>query len=111
MVLDEKSLYEDFEIFDNQVTIFCSVTVQNDSKHAKEFQMLADFTEDVKTGLLTEANLVGYQKDTNRDTFKIEGEQECTYQVVFTGDFAGTMKIENRNLPKIELIEIEDILE
>lgn len=61
---------------------------------------------DVDLGLLKQDNLKGYNQDLTSDKITIEKKTTKTFSVMFVGDFAGTNKKYDRNLPEIVITTI-----
>lgn len=106
-IVKGKSFFSDFYIQKGKVYIKCELTIINSSKNNKEFQLYAILKDDKKLGLLKEDNLKGYNKEITNDKFMIAKKTTKTFSVVFIGDFAGTNKKHDRNLPEIKIVVLK----
>ena len=101
----EESFYCDFEVKDDKVLIYCTILIENPTNAEADIMLSANFENDVKSGLLKESPLDGYQSDLETKTFKlVEGDNRV--DVVFMGEYAGTYQKHDRLLPEIQLIVV-----
>lgn len=99
----QESWYSDFYVEDGKVYIKCNITVENSGDDSCRIGFKGDFSENVKTGLLKEAELYGYAEDYETSVF-VAPKGKHTIAVTFIGDFGGTLKKANRNLPHISMV-------
>lgn len=106
-IVKDTSYFSDFYIEGEKVYIKCELTIKNYSSVDKSFQLSAILKDDVKLGLLKSENLKGYNQELTNDKFTIEKKTTETFSVIFVGDFAGTNRKHDRNLPEIVITTIE----
>lgn len=108
VVLDDESFFDKYEVIDNEVHIYCIVSLKNNSSDSKKVKLLGDFQEEVNIGLLKEDTLEAYFVEDASSTIVIKGNSTIKYiKVEFVGEYAGNAIMSNRLLPKIEVIEID----
>jgi len=107
-IVKDTSYFSDFSVDGEKVYIKCEFTLKNSSSNDNMFQLNAIMKDDVELGLLKEENLEGYNQNLTSDKFTIGKNETKTYSVIFVGDFAGTNKKHDRNLPKIVITTIEE---
>lgn len=105
-LLREASFFNDFYIKNGKVYVDCNITVYNKNNKEKCIKLLAHMEEDFDNGLLKDKEVYGYDKQGN-DEFLLPANLKKEYRVIFIGDFAGKKEKENRNLPQIEIIQID----
>ena len=99
----QESFYSDFFVSNNKVYIKCILTINNTTEDDVNASFIGYFYEDVKTGLLKNAELKGYEDDFETSSFSIpKGKHNLT--VTFIGEFAGNNQKSNRQLPDIRII-------
>lgn len=108
LIIKDTSCFSDFSVEGEKVYIECELTIKNSSLEDKTFQLNAIMKDDVELGLLKEENLKGYSQDLTSDKFTVEKKTTKTFSIVFVGDFAGTNKKHDRNLPEIVITTIND---
>lgn len=106
-IVKDTSYFSDFSVEGEKVYIKCELEFKNSSSEDTTFQLKAIMKDDVELGLLKEENLTGYSQDLTSDKFTIEKKTTRTFSVVFVGDFAGTNKKHDRNLPEIVITTVE----
>lgn len=99
----DSSYFSDFIVENDKVYIRCSITIKNTYKADKTVILSANMTDDVNTGLLNEAKIYSLNEDGSISDFIIKGESQQTFNVVFTGDFAGTNIKHDKLLPDITI--------
>ena len=94
-LVPEESSYSDYYVKNGNVYINCILTV--DSKNDCKISFEGKFEEEVEIGLLTETKIKTAPFDIKKGKQSID--------VTFVGDFGGTNKKTNRNLPDITIIQ------
>lgn len=108
IILDEKSYFNDYIVENDTVKINCVITLENKSDIEKTVKIIADFEEEVDLGLLKKANLTAYFLLEKSEELILPPHSTRKYlDVVFTGEYGGKTKMKNRNLPKLEVVEID----
>lgn len=108
VVIDDESFFDEFEVIDNEVHIYCVVSLKNNSSESKKVKLLGNFQEEVDIGLLKEDNLEAYFMEDASSTIVIDGNSTIKYiKVEFVGEYAGKAIMRNRLLPQIKVIEID----
>lgn len=109
MVIEDESFFSDFEVIDNEVHIYCVVSLKNDSSDIKKVKLAGNFQKEVEKGLLKETSLEACFIESAADCVVVEGNSTVKYlKVEFVGEYAGNSSMSNRMLPPIEVIEAED---
>lgn len=93
-IVEDESFYSDYYVENEKVYINCTLTICSSKDQTVSF--VGNFEADAETGLLTEETL----KTTSLDIKK--GKQ--IIDVTFVGEFGGTNKKANRNLPDISVL-------
>lgn len=106
-IVKDASYFSDFYVEGEKVYNKCELTIKNFSSVDKSFQLNAILKDDVELGLLKSENLKGYSPELTNDKFTVEKKTTKTYSIVFVGDFAGTNRKHDRNLPEIVITTIE----
>ena len=107
VLLKKESYFNQFYIKGNKVCVDCNIVLHNQSDKVKKVKLLAHMKEDADNGLLKDTEVNGYDKNEN-DVFVLPANSKEEYKVNFIGDFAGKEEKRNRNLPEIEIIEVEN---
>lgn len=108
IVIDEESFFDDFEIINDEVHIYCIVSLRNYGTNGKKIKILGDFQEEVNIGLLKERDLEAYFMEEASNAIVIEGNSTLKYvKIEFVGEYAGNAIMSNRLLPQIKIIEID----
>lgn len=102
-IIKKDSYFSDFNVRNDKVYIKCVVTIKNTYNDNKKINLYAIMDDDVNIGLLKEEQIFALNDDDTKAEYKIKGNSEETFDVVFTGDFAGVMKKHDKLLPKIEI--------
>lgn len=109
IVIEDESFFSDFEVIDNEVHIYCVVSLKNDSSDIKKVKLTGNFQKEVEKGLLKEASLEACFIESAADSVVVEGNSTVKYiKVEFVGEYAGNSSMSNRMLPPIEVIETEE---
>ncbi len=108
IVIEEESFFDDFEIVNDEVHIYCIVSLRNYSINDKKIKISGNFQEEVNIGLLKESDLEAYFMEEASNAIVIEGNSTLKYvKVEFVGEYAGNAILSNRSLPQIKVIEID----
>lgn len=107
VVILEESYLNDFIVESDTVQINCVISIKNRSDTDKTIKIIGDFADEIDTGLLTERELTGIFVDKNTNAITIPANSSLkNISVVFYGEYGGTEKMKDRNLPDIEIIEV-----
>ena len=101
-----ESWFDDYEIHDNKVVIYCTIKVINHSNKEKEFSISGNFQNEQKTKLITERELQAYDVSNGHNSFQVEEQSIALLKIKFIGSFAGNPIKMNRLLPSLSLIDI-----
>lgn len=102
-IIKKESYYSNFHVKDGKVYIECVITIKNNYNYKKAINLSARFDEDVNTGLLKQAKIYALSSSNIKEKFEIKQNSKETFEVVFSGDFGGTMKKHDRTLPDINI--------
>lgn len=106
-VIEDESYLEKFEVIDQEVHIYCTVSLINKSGDDKAVRLLGDFQEEVKIGLLQEKHLEAYFMEEGSNTIIIKGNSTIkNVKVVFVGEYAGNAAMSSRMLPQMKVFEV-----
>ena len=105
-ILKEKSYFHEFEVINEKVLIRCNIFIKNNTKNNVSFKINAIFKDDVRTGLIKQEILEGYNEDLETNIFTISANEIVNFTVIFLGEFAGQYQKHNRELPKKINIDI-----
>lgn len=107
-IVKDESFLSEFEVTDNEVHIYCVVSLRNNSSSSKAVKLAGNFEKEVENGLLKEDSLEAYFIEDNNNSVIIAGDSDIKYiKIEFVGEYAGNAALSNRTLPYIEVIEIE----
>lgn len=107
-VINKESFFDEYEIIDDEVHIYCMISLRNNSSKTKKVKILGDFQKEVDIGLLKENNLEAYFVEEASSVIVIDGNSTLKYvKVEFVGEYAGNAIMSNRLLPQIKVIEID----
>ena len=98
----EESFFSSFDVENEKVYIYCNVLIKNPNRGESEITLVGVFEDDVKNGLLKEANLKGYSTDGTTSTFKV-AQGDNWIEVVFVGEFSEKNEKLDRSLPVIQI--------
>ena len=105
-VMYDKSSFSDFNVVGDKIHINCEIVVKNTDSQAKTFKMTAAMKEEVSLGMLKSADVPGYSVNLTTDEFKLPGDSEFSFYVVFIGDFAGSFTKTDRLPPTVTITEV-----
>lgn len=102
------SQFNHFEVIEDDVIFYCTICIENTSNTTYDIQIYGVFDFDVKGGLIKDSRMLGHTMSNPTDTIfhVIPGEQ--TYQVVFSGEYAGRPVKHDRLLPELEIVFIDE---
>lgn len=107
-IVNNKSYFSDFLIDGDVVELYCHVEVNNLSGATTPVQIQGDFEEDMLGGLLSDRFLNAYMADDQSEsTFLLEPGINSV-DLVFRGKYGGSDIKQNRLLPPIMIIPLED---
>lgn len=107
-VINKESFFDEYEIIDDEVHIYCMISLRNNSSKTKKVKILGDFQKEVDIGLLKENNLEAYFVEEASSVIVIDGNSTLKYvKVEFVGEYAGNAIMSNRLLSQIKVIEID----
>lgn len=108
VIVKDESFLSEFEVTNNEVHIYCVVSLKNNSSSSKEVKLAGNFEKEAENGLLKENNLEAYFIEDNTNSVVIAGNSDIKYiEIEFVGEYAGNAALSNRMLPYIEVIEIK----
>ena len=104
-IVNETSFFSDYELKNDKVYIYCTVTVKNNLDTAQQIMIQGDFADDYLSGFVKDKILCAYDKDNlDNNMFIIMANSEQMLKVCFIGDWGGKVKTkQNRLLPEIQL--------
>lgn len=106
VIVEDESFLSDFEVIDNEVHIYCEISLKNNNSDSKEVKLIGNFQKEVDNGLLIEDNLEAYFIEEAADSIVVEGDSNIrNVKVEFVGEYGGNPAMSNRMLPCIEVIE------
>ena len=107
IILQEKSYLSEYEVINDEVHIYCVVSLYNQGDSAADIKLIGDFSQEVKGGLLAESELEAYFTDLSADYVTIERGASMDYlNIEFVGKYAGTSQMSSRNLPAIRILNV-----
>ena len=107
IILQEKSYLSEYEVINDEVHIYCVVSLYNQGNSAANVKLIGDFSQEVKGGLLVESELEAHFTDLSADYVTIESETSMDYvNIEFVGKYAGTSQMSSRNLPAIRILNV-----
>lgn len=108
VILEKESFLSGFEVINNEVHIYCEVSLKNSSSDAKKVKLTGNFRKEVKSGLLKEDSLEACFTEFGADNIVVEGNSsKKNIKIDFMGEYAGNPHMRNRLLPDIEVVEIK----
>ena len=105
-IIENKSFLSDFEVIQNEVHIYCVVSLENNSSETKKIKLVGNFENEVDNGLLISNNLEAHFIEADSNVINIEGTSNINYlKIEFVGECAGGSVMSSRSLPQIDIIE------
>lgn len=106
-LLKSESFFDKFDVKGDKVYIKCFLTIQNSSSYDKYINLSANLKRDAANGLLKSPIVSGVNK-RGSDKFLIKANSTKGYNITFIGEFGGTLQKLTRNLPPIEIKEVDN---
>ena len=107
IVLDEEgSYFDNFFVLEGKVYFHCTLVLQNNTDQDITVKIRGDFQKDFASGLLTEAKLMALSGNQEDSFVLAPGENEL--KVVFIGDHGGYSIKQDRLLPEIEILRVNE---
>jgi hypothetical protein len=75
-IVAEDSFFSDYEVINDEVMFYCTITFKNDYNEDKVINIFASSDEDIETGLLAEARMPGYKSDDFESVFLIPASSQ-----------------------------------
>lgn len=105
-VIKNKSYFDTFEIEDDETSIYCVLSIKNNSNEKISFSINADFEKDYESGLVTDRVITGIWEESGERVVTLNAGEELLYKkIVFKSQNNGCDVKNSRNLPKIEISE------
>lgn len=105
-IIENKSFLSDFGVIENEVHIYCVVSLENNSSETKKIKLVGNFENEVDNGLLISNNLEAHFIEADSNVINIEGTSNINYlKIEFVGECAGGSVMSSRSLPQIDIIE------
>ena len=105
-VVYDKSSFSDFNVVGGKLHINCEIVVKNTDAQAKTFKLTASMPDEAALGMLNAENVPGYAVNLTDDTFKLPGDSEFSFFVVFIADFTGPFSKADRLPPRVVITEV-----
>lgn len=102
-IITNESSYSSYYVQNDKVYINCTITIRNDTDETKKFSLCADMNDDFKGRLLKQAKIYAYNND-KKAIYTLKSDTIQTYNVVFVGDFGGSLQKHDELLPQIEIL-------
>lgn len=97
---------DDFAIENAFVVFECQLDVKNSANAEKKFEIVGNFSEDQKSGLIIEKELIAVDPETASTAFRLDASSEKHITIRFVGTYAENPVKENRNPPELSIREI-----
>jgi len=118
-LVESESALRGFEVIDQKVHVMCTITLESTFDEDKTVELAALMPMEVELGLLQAPKLYavqfrrirtanGYIRDVEGSKLVVPAESQMDFNVTFIGDFAGTVKKQDRFLPEIEITILSD---
>lgn len=96
----------DYYVDADNVHIICVVVLENRSNNDITVTINARSQEDVTTGLLTNADLTGFNSESSNQFFTVPAEKKQEYIIDFYGEYGGTNQKYDRLIPDELVVSI-----
>ena len=107
VILEDRSLLNDFEVIGDAVYVRCTVSLENRGSDPATVKLVGDFSQEVEGGLLKEGTLAGHFVEQDADRIQVDGNSQLRYlEVEFVGEFAGNAKMSSKLFPAITVMEV-----
>ena len=107
---ESRSWLRGFYVADDMVIIKCNIFVENQSNQAERVIMLGTFVADCKGGLLKESQLLGCAEEYPKGIVFLIPPGGAEFNVDFIGTYGGVSEKQNRLIPEIQLIPVQDAI-
>ena len=107
-ICSDGSWLGDYTITGDQVDFFCTVKIKNTGSEEQKINLYGDFSEDMAGALLKTGRLIAHPADDPAGTVLSVLPGEHAYEVVFTGEYAGTPVKQDRLLPPLEIVPLTE---
>ena len=107
-ICSDGSWLGDYTITGGQVDFFCTVKIKNTGSEEQKINLYGDFSEDMAGGLLKTGRLIAHPADDPAGTVLSVLPGEHAYEVVFTGEYAGTPVKQDRLPPPLEIVPLTE---
>ena len=105
-IREEQSWFSDFVVSEKIVTLKCHVCIENSTKETQTVCLLANFQEDVQTGLIKEAELLATSQNAPSNLLFLLQPGTNNFDIYFMGTFNGNFIKNDRMLPDIRIIKV-----
>lgn len=106
----DQSWLRGFYVMDSTVKIKCRLFIENQSDHDTSVMIVGQFSADQKAGLLQESQLLGCAEEYPYGTVFTVPSGGAWFNVDFIGTHGGTNRKQNRLIPEIQLIVVQQPL-
>lgn len=107
-VIDSKSNLKSFEITNGETRIMCELTLENKTDKDMTISVKAHFTDDYKSGLVSDEYIVGEWDETGEKSITIKAGETVKYAgISFYSTNNGCDTMSSRLLPDLIIDEIE----
>lgn len=108
-ICSDGSWLGDYTITGDQVDFFCTAKIKNTGSEEQKINLYGDFSEDMAGGLLKTGRLIAPSgRRSRRDGAFRPARESHAYEVVFTGEYAGTPVKQDRLLPPLEIVPLTE---
>ena len=107
-ICSDGSWLGDYTITGDQVDFFCTVKIINTGSEEQKINLYGDSSEDMAGGLRKTGRLIAHPADDPAGTVLSVLPGEHAYEVVFTGEYAGTPVKQDRLLPPLEIVPLTE---
>lgn len=99
-----------FYVADDTAKIKCCLSIENQSDHDASIMLVGYFEADHNAGLLKESQLLGCAEEYPKSTIFTVPPGGACFNVDFIGTYGGTPEKQNRLIPEIQLIVVQEAL-
>lgn len=108
IIIENESFLSGFEVVNDEVHIYCEVSLKNNNSDTKKVRLIGEFQNEVENELLKEGELEACFMEDMTNNIIIEGDSVLKHiRIDFVGEYARNPHMSNRLLPTIEIVEIE----
>lgn len=106
VINETESYFSDFTVVDGETCITCTLTLENKSKKDVSVSVKAHFTEDYKSGLVSDEYVTGKWSESGEETITIKaGETLSLANINFYSKNNGCEEKSDRLLPELTVVE------